>query len=255
MADDDSDAGEANDRQSPDEPRARHDPYERRARLAPALVTVLPIAVALLAVPTGDQDWLKPVMSLASASGGTVLLAAIARSMGRAAEQGIFPDGLPTLRALRHREAVTRAELARLHDTVARATGVALPTAEEEKHDASEADGVYRTAVAALIDATRDQARFGLLHEENRNYGFSRNLFGLRPVGRVLALLGSVAGIVLLVIAVADGSGIDVGLAIVAIVVGVAATWTFFVWLTPARVVVPATAYRDRLFEAARSLT
>lgn len=234
--------------------RSLQDPYERYSRLAPALVTILPIGVAFVALPTGDQDWLKPIIGVIAAGGGTLLLAAIARSAGRAVQDTIFTDGLPTLQQLRHRGTTTRAELAELHGVVTDATAVEMPTAEAEAAGPDEADGVYRIAVKKLIAATRDQSSFELLHKENRNYGFIRNLFGLRGIGRFLASVGTGAGSVLLIVAVSRGESLDVGLAIATIVIGLIAGYVFFRWLTPERVVIPATAYADRLFEAARTL-
>lgn len=230
------------------------DPYERYARLAPGLVAVIPVAVVLMAIPTGDQSWLKPVVGVVAACGGTILVAAVARSAGRAVQDSLFPDGLPTLQRMRHRQATTRVELAELHAAVSAATGVELPDAETEAADPEEADGVYRIAIGRLIGATRDQERFALLHKENRNYGFMRNLYGLRPIGRVLASVGVVGGVVLLVVALTGGGGLDVGLAVVAVLVGLAGVYVFAVWMTPDRVTAPATAYADRLFEAARTL-
>lgn len=230
------------------------DAYERHARLAPGLVAMVPVAVALMAIPTGDQDWLKPVIGVVSAAGGTLVVAAVARSAGQAAQDTLFPDGLPTVQGLRHRQATTTAELADRHAAVTAATGVELPDAETEAADPAEADGVYRTAVDRLRAATRDQGRFELLHRENRHYGFVRNLYGLRTLGLATAVVGTAAGVVLAIVAVAGGRGLDTGLAVAAIVVGLACLYLFAVWLTPGRVEGPARAYADRLFEAARTL-
>lgn len=234
---------------------AMQDPYERRARLAPALLTMVPLAVALSALPTGELTWLKPLIGVISAMGGTLLLAAIARSAGRGVQQDLFPDGLPTVVRLRHRApGATKAEVAKLHGDVTKATGIALPSSSDEDADPAEADGVYRTACAELIRLTRDQSRFEHLAKENVNYGFMRNLYGLRSIGKVLAAGGAAAGVGLLIVGIANDDGLDIGLAIATIIVSAISMFVFFVWLRPERVEVPATSYADRLFEAASTL-
>lgn len=254
MADSDGGASGDKSKASGGTLRSLQDPYERYARLAPALLTMLPVGIALVAFPTGDANWLKPIIGIVSACGGTLLLAAMARSAGRTVEETVFADGLPTLKRLRHREATTRAELAELHAVVERAADVSLPSADEEAADQQEADGAYRVAVSKLIAASRDQDRFGLLHKENRNYGFIRNLLGLASMGRVLSVIGLVAGIVLLVVALVRGVSLDIGLAAVAVVISTIGCYVFFAWLGPSRLSAPANAYADRLFEAAREL-
>ncbi len=58
-----------------------------------------------------------------------------------------------------------------------------------------ESDQVYLECVRFLRSQTRDRNRFRLLYLENCNYGFWRNLLGLRPVGIAVASI-SVAALV-----------------------------------------------------------
>ena len=61
--------------------------------------------------------------------------------------------------------------------------GTAIPTPQDEKRDPERADQVYDACVSCLIERTRDKTRFRLLFEENCNYGFRRNLWGMKPLG------------------------------------------------------------------------
>ena len=78
-----------------------------------------------------------------------------------------------------------------------------VATQAEEQADPSAADAAYNTATSAIRNQARD-ARFALLHKENANYGFRRNLLGLRLWG-IAASLG-VAGAAVVIALVTDGS-------------------------------------------------
>ena len=43
--------------------------------------------------------------------------------------------------------------------------------------------------MTSLREATRDTSRFPLVFAENANYGFRRNLWGLRPIGTGVAVV------------------------------------------------------------------
>ena len=51
------------------------------------------------------------------------------------------------------------------------------------------ADTKYEEVVTSLREATRDTSRFPLVFAENANYGFRRNLWGLRPIGTAVAVV------------------------------------------------------------------
>jgi hypothetical protein len=44
------------------------------------------------------------------------------------------------------------------------------------------ADEMYQSATDWLLANTRDTQKFGLLFEENMNYGFRRNFWALKPL-------------------------------------------------------------------------
>ncbi len=66
--------------------------------------------------------------------------------------------------------------------------GVTLPSPEAEATDPEAADSLYDSAVQWLIPQTRSGGRFPLVFQENVNYGFRRNLWGLRPIGLAVAI-------------------------------------------------------------------
>lgn len=60
------------------------------------------------------------------------------------------------------------------------------PTAEEEISDPVAADRVYTAWSTYIRVRTRDTRKYALLFQENINYGYRRNVWGLRPTGIVV---------------------------------------------------------------------
>ncbi|HJU04522.1 MAG TPA: hypothetical protein VJ692_05165 [Nitrospiraceae bacterium] len=67
-----------------------------------------------------------------------------------------------------------------------------FPTQEEETADPGAADLIYSSAVEALKEQARGDE---LVEKEVTEYGFRRNLLGLKPYGILLCALGAALGI------------------------------------------------------------
>jgi hypothetical protein len=169
------------------------DSYNRRARLQPALLAILPLGLAAFAwAPADAQQW-GIVWGVIVSAGGTALLSQMARDRGKIREARLFRSwgGKPTTRALRSRQTENQVLLARRHKKLQDLLPeVIIPTLQEEKNDPRRADEVYETCVAFLVEKTRDRKRFPLIFEESCNYGFRRNLWGLKPIGILCSFLG-----------------------------------------------------------------
>ena len=74
------------------------DVYTRRARLSPALITILPIALTVILFFPSEAALLGLLASLLVCGGGTALLAQLGRDSGRRKEAQLFDswDGKPT---------------------------------------------------------------------------------------------------------------------------------------------------------------
>lgn len=169
------------------------DPYNRQARLYPALLTLLPAIFSAIAwFPTLLVGTLAgTILSAFAICGGMYLLADLARSKGKQLEPGLLQawDGWPSTRLLRHRDGdLPAASKARYCHTLSTKMGSQWPSAAEERLNPTVADDFYRSATDWLREQTRGP-EYSRLLIENISYGFRRNLLGLRPVGLSLSAI------------------------------------------------------------------
>ena len=230
------------------------DTYDVRARIIPAVLAVLPIG--FLAV-----SWFPDVFSafgwplgIVSSCGLAMLATQLGRHLGKKREPELFRlwGGPPTTRILRHRDhhlnAHTKARYhQKLRDIV---PDIKLPDSQREAADPDAADRVYESCVDFLREKTRDQARFGLVHEENMNYGFRRNLWAMKGVGVTSSLVG-LAGILLPTVLECRVASVE-PLAIGTLVITGLLLWTIRVNIS--WVEVAANLYAERLLAACDEL-
>lgn len=229
------------------------DQYTRRARLKPAMLVALPIGLSTLTLfPDGAAAW-TVVWGIASLCGGTALLTQVGRDPGRSKENKLFNlwDGKPTTRMLRHRDAQNQALLNGYHKKLQNLLpDIKIPTAEEEKVDPSMADQVYDRCVSYLREKTRNRTVFPLVFEENCNYGFRRNLWGMKPMGLALATLGAVVVCGLLYVNYRATQTLTPPLAVVSGIGNLLLVYGWVFLITPSWVKITADAYAERLLAA-----
>jgi hypothetical protein len=227
------------------------DKYTRHARLAPALIVALPLALATFAWFPDELTGQGFLWGLLVGGGATALLAQVSRDRGKRKEPDLFErwDGMPTTRFLRHRDAPNKVTLRRYHNKLEAAiSDISMPSASEERADPSRADQTYETCVSFLREhaRNRDEEPCRLVFEENCNYGFRRNLWGMKPMGISIASAGLIAVGIRAAFTLMEGSVLHVTTlipagAILVLLVG----WT--VWFTPEWVKDAAEAYAERL--------
>ncbi|MXX73901.1 MAG: hypothetical protein F4Y77_00670 [Holophagales bacterium] len=173
----------------------KFDAYTWRARVQPVYFTAAP---AVLAVATTVPEGLTLPLGGASAIVFLSLpyfMGQVASDFGKRLEPSLWDswDGPPTTRFLRHdNDEFNAATRKRIH-TQLRALGLKVPTADEEESDREQALLLYDSAVDELRRQTRDSDRFNLLHKTNIEYGFRRNLLGLKPTGLAITTVALVA--------------------------------------------------------------
>ncbi|MYE39764.1 MAG: hypothetical protein F4X27_06010 [Chloroflexi bacterium] len=245
------------------------DPYTFRARVQPALIVVLPAGFLLFALLPDHPFFVAAFFGLLGAAGGTSIVAQVGRDRGLRKQSDLWKSwgGPPTTRLLRHRRQPGDPELSPgLRRQVEEWTGYSLPTEQEEEACPSQADEKYEEVVKSLLEATRDRDRFPLVFAEVVNYGFRRNLWGLRPIGAPTAVALASFSWALLVLTVWGRPWPDpwwdiipnpdsvavIRLAVAIADTGLAAFWVF--WVKKSWVKTVADVYASRLVESVQTL-
>jgi len=183
---------------------AGFDKYEMRARAFPGLLACAPVAV--LAATFGWKRFpaIAVVSGLVVAAGGTYLMTLLVRHLGRKVQPDLWTrwGGPPTTRLLRaHRTEGNPVKRDTWRSAVEKATEIKLLTSEKEAENPSLADQTIETAVSQLTRLGQS-TDYPLVKEENINYGFERNFYGLRWIARLISFVCCVV----IVLALAVGS-------------------------------------------------
>lgn len=160
------------------------DRYDIDARLRPALFVLFPVLLVGAVWAPQARTLGGAVISIAVACGGAMLLARVARRRGQAVQAKYAarwgPRGTAALLRWSNAE-IDPATKTRYHRALT-AAGHILPTTAEEAQDPDAADQAYLGCATWLLEQTRNKKKFDLLAAENIDYGFKRNLLGLRPL-------------------------------------------------------------------------
>lgn len=162
------------------------DPYERNARLYPALIVLFPLVLDVYLIIPEIRNIANTLVTLVISLGILQLLANIARSRGKSKENMLFEEwgGVPTSRLLRHSDdTIDPFTKSRYHNYLMESIkNYKIPSPEDELVNIKTADRIYESGVRWLREKTRDKNTFPLVFKENVGYGFSRNLWALKNV-------------------------------------------------------------------------
>lgn len=207
------------------------DQYERAARLYPALIAVAPASATIVLWAPEASALVRGTIGVVATAALTLLLMRYGRAKGRAVQERMVArdGGLGSTIALRHRDGTLATATKERYHAFLRSKGLVIPDRAQEDADPVAADDRYRSAADWLRTQTRDPGRFALLQAENRDYGFRRNLLGLKPLGLGVTLLALCADIVLLLTSSGNGTH-EVAAIILAVALAAAAlAWVFLV--------------------------
>jgi len=188
------------------------DSYSIKARYYPTLIVVTPICLVILSLASKQFDLLKDLgVVVASGLGLIFVMDQVGRDGGRNKQPELFRrwGGVPTTVLLRHRDktidAITKA---RYHRILSESLhNLDVPSEHQENENPSQADDVYASCTEFLKETTRDHSKFPLVFQENTNYGFRRNLWGMRPAGIILSIVGTVVCGVLVFFRLLESAG------------------------------------------------
>jgi hypothetical protein len=230
------------------------DGYSLKARLTPAFLVLLPFALAVWAwaqVHSVSLDW-KVLGAVAVYCGCTFFLAQIGRDLGRKKEKLLFQKwgGKPTTRMLRYRDTtLDLITMRRYHTRIGEVISRSFPSAQQEQIDPKAADEIYESGVRMLLERTRDKSKYPLVFKENVNYGFRRNLWGMKPAGIFICFLSLGISLIPIATAIYNATAVPVPNVFTAVADVVFVTF-WILRITPAWVNLPAEAYALRLLAA-----
>lgn len=168
-----------------------YDRYDVDARLKPALFAALPLAITIAVWLVVEWPTITALLSLAGLCGFTYLLSRLARRRGRLVQDELFAElgGLPSTILLRNRDTRISSITKQRYHHFLRSKGLRVPLAAEEAADPIAADLAYASCGDYLKEMTRDKTKFTLLFQENIDFGYRRNLRGLRPAATLLLMV------------------------------------------------------------------
>jgi len=170
----------------------KFDAYSIKARVYPAFFVLLPALILALFYITNFEVYHHYVTAVISVGFMSFILAQLGRDKGKYKEAQLFKEmgGKPTTQVLRHsNQHLDKITKARYHKGLSKKIeGISVPTLEEEQANPEQTDEIYNSCAKYLISKTRDTEKFDLLFKENINYGFRRNLWGMKTLGLVFLL-------------------------------------------------------------------
>ena len=169
------------------------DPYDRKARLKPALLALLPLIFLCISLFPEIQSIWPTMGGLVFYCGSTMLLIQFGRNRGKLLEPSLFRawGGKPSVAMLRHCDTRLSQDQKNRYRTFLERNvpELKLASPEEEQRCLAQADDGYESATAWLLTRTTDHERFKLIFAENINYGFRRNIRGLKPIAIILDII------------------------------------------------------------------
>jgi len=186
------------------------DHYTFQARLLPALIVVLPLGLVVVAFQPSQSAAINFLAGVLVSFGLTALLSQIGRDLGKRKEADFFTKngGKPsTLMLSFQSSALDRETLVRCHTKLqSMVPSLQMPTQEEENKNMTDAFVKYDSCANFLREKTRDKKGFPLVYSENVNYGFRRNLWGMKLAGLIIATLGVIGCVIAILYHLASSS-------------------------------------------------
>lgn len=169
------------------------DEYSLKARVTPALLVLLPALISVAVWLPMLYNAGKALIGLLVSCGIVVVLANFARENGKKIEKTLWQKwgGAPATMALHHGTGpIDKPSKDRYHQFLeSKINNWKIPSPAEEKENPRLVFEMFNTAISWLKEQTRDKNKFPLVFAENINYGFRRNVLGLKPIGIFICLI------------------------------------------------------------------
>lgn len=168
------------------------DAYEIQARVLPAMLVVLPIAILVGQIAWRQKGWLAVI------GWGTglevvfaILVSKLGHAMGARLQDRLTKEwgGLPTMRWLRPNDPSHSEQQKKIwRKAVSTLSGLKVDR-ELKGNDLAEADRVIEDAIVACRNKVRSSRKADLLNKHNVAFGFARNLAGMRWLALSISLV------------------------------------------------------------------
>jgi len=167
--------------------------YNLTARVFPMLLFYLPVLMLAVIYSIEIDKKIHMLSSFGVVAALSYFNAQLGRKYGKNKEVMLWKSwgGAATTQILRWRDGTLDNNTKKRYHFALQALCPVdpFPTETVETTDQSKADAAYEGWVRYLISQTRDTKKFSLLFSENINYGFWRNLWGLKQAAITLNLL------------------------------------------------------------------
>lgn len=171
------------------------DPYERKARFLPAVLSLLPLLPVSAAWGGPFIEWVKLV--LGGVGIGAVVavgLSHVASAMGNRLQERLWqrwPHDSPTNRWLHpDNKRTSKQQRESWYASVKRLVGVDIGASVESREDV---EATINDAVSALRSLFWERPEAERLRIHNVDYGFARNFTGMRPIWITFLVGGTAA--------------------------------------------------------------
>ncbi|MDO4648657.1 MAG: hypothetical protein Q4B26_08395 [Eubacteriales bacterium] len=161
-----------------------YDTYNLRVRISVGFIVMAPLILSIYLLIPGTRDISFTAILLLIAFGMCNLMISLSRHLGRKALNKCFTGLLPAQQMLlpndKSLDNITKKRYHKFLSSKVKNLTFAK--------DAENLTSSCSSAVNWLISQTRDANKFPLIKEESINFGFVKNLYGLKPIGVVISL-------------------------------------------------------------------
>lgn len=227
------------------------DAYNLRARIAPIFLAIMPLVISINLWIPSPFTFQVGVSSFIFTFAISLFSAQFSRQAGKSKEMRLWQswDGPSTTRFLRCmntefnpiRREKCRKNLERM------LPDIKLPSLELEQKDPFYSDAIYEACIKFLIGKTRDHKTHPLIYMENINYGFLRNLWGLKPFGIIISLISMLISLLYCWLEWYNNKISIPSILIISFILIMLSLWIF--WVKPKAVKLAFDAYAERLLE------
>lgn len=167
--------------------------YTLKARVYPFGIVLLPIIILGILYSFQFDSILKILSSLGVTAVFLFILSQFSRDAGKKKEIKLWEGwgGAPTSQVLSYSNITLDINTKiKYHHKLKKMTNIGKELDEKfEKNNKIKSFDIYKSWTKYLISKTRDTKRYKLLFTENINYGFRRNLWGLKPFAITLLII------------------------------------------------------------------